>query len=224
MKSLNIFLLLFIALFLSLECTRDKSTITGFETQNPPDTVLVRKPNIYIYPEEKIDLKIEISFPFGGKIITSEPTYTSSGWNITIDTTGLINNAYQYLFYECEIPNHFQTHEGWKVTQGNLEKFFNESLDKFGLNEKEIHDFVEYWVPKLTDFEYYLIFPQNREIINQLINLNFSKEPQNLQRIFYLFKGIDKDTGVNINPPQYTSVNRNGYTIIEWGGITVRQK
>jgi hypothetical protein len=220
MNSLKTFLFLFLVSFLIGQCTLDKSTIAGFESQTSSDTsIVVRKPNIYIYPEEKIDLKIEVSFPFGGKIIISEPACTISGWDITVDRSGLINNAYQYLFYECEIPNHFQTHEGWKVPQKDLDNFFNESLNKFGLNEMEIYDFVEYWVPKLTDFEYYLIFPQKKELINQLIDLNFSKEPQNLQRIFYLFKGIDKNHDVKINPPQYNSVDRKGYTIIEWGGM-----
>jgi len=220
MNSLKTFLFLFLVFFLIEQCSRDKATIAGFESQTSSDTsIVVRKPNIYIYPEEKIDLKIEVSFPFGGKIITSEPAYTSLGWDITVDTSGLINNAYQYLFYECEIPNHFQTKNGWKVPQKNLNNFLHESLIKFGLNEMEIYDFVEYWVPKLNDFEYYLIFPQKKEIINQMIHLNFSKEPKKLQRMFYLFKGINKNYDAKINPPQYSLVNRNGYTIIEWGGM-----
>lgn len=202
MNSLKTFLFLFLVFFLIGQCTRDKATIAGFESQTSSDTsIVVRKPNIYIYPEEKIDLEIEVSFPFGGKIITSEPAYTISGWHITVDTSGLINNAYQYLFYECEIPNYFQTKNGWKVPQKNLNNFLHESLIKFGLNEMEIYDFVEYWVPKLTDFEYYLIFPQKKEIINQMIHLNFSKEPKNSRRIFYLFKGINKNYDAKINPP-----------------------
>ena len=219
MKCFSLFLLIFIALFLSLECSKDKSTITSYETHNPPDSIAVRKPNIYIYPVEQINLKVEISFPFGGRIITSEPTYTSSGWEITVDTTGLINNAYQYLFYECKIPNHFQTSEGWNVSQKNLDVFFKESLNQFGLNEEEIQDFQEYWLPQLTDFEYYLIFPQKMEIINKLIGLHVSIEPQNLQRIFYLFEGTNKSTDVKMIPPQYNTIDRSGYTIIEWGGI-----
>lgn len=223
MKSIKTFLFLSIALFLSLHCTRDESTITGLETQNPPDSIVVRKPNIYIYPEEKINLRVEISFPFGGKILASEPTYTDSGWDITVDPSGLINNTYQYLFYECRIPNRFQTDEGWKIRQRNLDRFFHGSLIQFGLNEKEIDDFAEYWLPKLTDFEYYLIFPQRKEIIDQLIQLNFSVEPQHLQRIFYLFKGIEKNDDVKIDPPQFRAIPRNGYTIVEWGGMVYNQ-
>ena len=219
MKQLEIFILSIIIFSLSSQCTRDKSTITGFETQANSDTLVARKPNIYIYPEEKINLKIEISFPLGGQIITSEPTYSNSGWDVIVDTTGLIDETFQYLFYECKIPNYFQTNEGWKVHRKNLEAFFIESLNKFGLNEKEILDFNEYWLQKLNGSEYYLIYPQNNEIINQLIELNFSKQPQTLQRIFYLFKETDNSDDVKMKAPQYNDIQRDGFTIIEWGGM-----
>ena len=45
------------------------------------------KPNIYIYPNEEIQLTITLSFPMGGEVVTSIPEY-GTGWNITVDTSG----------------------------------------------------------------------------------------------------------------------------------------
>ena len=64
---------------------------------------MVYKPNIYIYPNEQIDLSVKLSFPMGGKIVTSIPEY-GTGWNIVVDTSGLINNTYSFLFYESTQP------------------------------------------------------------------------------------------------------------------------
>ena len=68
----------------------------------------VRKPNIYIYPQNKIDLDVLISFPNGGSITTSIPDY-NDGWHITIDSTGLINSKYRFLFYESDIPENIES-------------------------------------------------------------------------------------------------------------------
>ena len=53
---------------------------------------------------------------------------------------------------------------------------------------REINDFIEYWIPKFNDFKYYCIYPQNSDIINSVIEINFSHEPDNLLRLFYVVK------------------------------------
>jgi hypothetical protein len=79
-----------------------------FQSCNPEedeiDTSVVYKPNIYIYPKEKMDMSVKLIFPKGGNILTSIPEY-GAGWNISVDTNGLINNTYSYLFYESTQPD-----------------------------------------------------------------------------------------------------------------------
>ena len=38
-----------------------------------------------------------------------------------------------------------------------------------GFNQKEIDDFMEYWIPLLTDHPYYAIYPQYNEQLEEMI-------------------------------------------------------
>ena len=224
MKAVTLYKLVFIVVLglvlSSLFCSRNKTSITGAgDDETPPDTVTVRKPNIYIYPEEITDLTVRLAFPLGGRVTASEPAYPDSGWQVTVTTNGIINSAWHFLFYECDTPNLYQTDEGWLVARSDLENFFESSLLKYGMNEQEINDFKEYWLPRLTEHEYYLVYPQTREIVDLVIDLQLSRQPDNLLRLFYYFRGTDKNSATKPIVPYIEHVKRSGFTVIEWGGI-----
>ena len=181
--------------------------------------VTVYKPNIYIYPIENIQLLVNLDFPLGGEVITSIPDY-GNGWNVLVDTNGLIDNYYNYLFYESKQPDVWQKNNGWIIQQTDLESFFTENMTKYGFYGAEIQDFIEYWIPRLNDFEYYEIYPQTSEIIIDVIRLNFSTSPDNLLRLFYVVKGFDNlPTHTLIAPIIDTTFKRENYFVTEWGVI-----
>jgi hypothetical protein len=61
-----VFLILaFLPVLLLFNCKKDSSSITGISDSDSLGPI-VRKPNIYIYPIEAIDLSIQVSFPNGG--------------------------------------------------------------------------------------------------------------------------------------------------------------
>lgn len=182
------------------------------------DTCIVAyKPNIYIYPNEQIDLSIKINFPMGGNIVTSIPEY-GTGWNIKVEPSGLINNTYPYLFYESTQPDVWQKNYGWYVQTDKLELFFRQNMTDYGFNDKEIYDFIEYWIPRLTDYSIYSICPQTKSIINDVIQLDFSKQPENILRLFYVIKGHNQIQD-KIVAPTIDSFAREGYFVAEWGVI-----
>jgi hypothetical protein len=171
------------------------------EEENECDTCIrVLKPNIYLYPTENKILSVSLNFPSGGKVITSIPDY-KEGWNITVDTNGIINNTYRYLFYESEQPDVWQTKEGWILNETDLEQFFSENLSKYGFCGREIKDFTDYWIPRLVNSAYYEIYPQESDIIETVIKLGISKTPDNILRLFYVIKGVNKDSNNKINIP-----------------------
>jgi hypothetical protein len=179
----------------------------------------VLKPNIYLYPIEITKIRVNLSFPIGGKITASIPTY-GSGWNVTVDTTGIINNNYEYLFYESVQPNVWQLSEGWTIKKSDLKDFFSYNMLNYGFNEKEIKDFLDFWIPKLIDFEYYVIYPQESNIIEKAIKLDFSLIPDDVLRLFYLIKGINGEPHNMIKVPNpNTQLNRTGFHVTEWGVI-----
>jgi hypothetical protein len=186
------------------------------------DTCLtVFKPNIYIYPTERSQISVNLSFPQGGKIITSIPNY-GNGWIIDVDTSGIINNKYEYLFYESEQPNAWQLYDGWIIKRSELGAFFTNNMLKYGFNGHEIKDFTDFWIPRLDNSEYFEIYPQESNIIETVIKLDFSKTPENILRLFYVIKGVNNNNNNNnrINIPVVNNqFSRSGFHVSEWGVI-----
>jgi len=188
------------------------------------DTCFVTlKPNIYLYPTEKSQVSIHLSFPLGGKITASIPSH-GNGWIVSIDTSGFINNKYEYLFYESVQPNVWQLTEGWTIKRSELKAFFTDNLLKYGFQGREIKDFMDYWIPRLIDFEYYEIYPQKSNIINTAIKLEIFKTPDNVLRLHYLIKGVSSDSNNKLITPIVNSkFNRSGFYVTEWG-VILKQK
>ena len=179
------------------------------------DQILVKKPNIYLYAENKMDVCVNIEFPLGGKIVKSIPEY-DNGWCVNIDKNGKIDGQYDYLFYESKQPNLFQRSQGWCIKKEELSSFFKENMSAYNFSEREIKDFTDYWIPKLQGSSYYLIYPQTNDIIAKTNRLRFSVEPDNVFRLFYSIKGTNKF--INIKQPVITPINnRKGFYIVEWG-------
>jgi len=177
------------------------------------------KPNIYIYPKENMQLTVKLSFPQGGNVVTSIPTY-GNGWNISVDTTGWIDDQYPYLFYESKQPYISQKNAGWTIKRADLEVFFRENMKNYGFYGREIQDFIEYWIPRLTDFEYYNIYPQTSELIDDAVVLSFSKFPDNLLRLYYVVEGRNSLYNNTLNEPIIeTQFERKDYFVTEWGVI-----
>ena len=183
------------------------------------DSIVVYKPNIYIYPQEKTTMSVNLGFPKGGEIIKSIPDY-GKGWNITVDTNGLIDNSYGYLFYESIQPDVWQQNEGWIIRKKDLKDFFNNNMSDYGFFGQEIQDFIDYWIPRLTDSELYAIYPQNKMIIENVINLNFLKKPDNLLRLFYVIEEVAEIPANKLPVPKIDkSFEREKFFVVEWGVI-----
>ena len=179
--------------------------------------VPVRKPNIYFYPEETIELDVNVVFPHGGLITTSIPDY-NNGWHITVEPSGIIDGQYEFLFYETSQPNYGQYEAGWIVAQEQLEDFFRNNMSQTGFNQKEIDDFIEYWIPRLTEYPYYAIYPQYNDELEEMIKLEFSEQPANLIRLIYSVRGLETDK-LSIQEPVIPLFARDGFTVAEWGVI-----
>lgn len=178
---------------------------------------IVYKPNIYIYPNAPIELTVKLNFPMGGEVITSIPEY-GTGWHVMVDTSGLIDNSFSYLFYESTQPDIWQNNNGWNIQTDKLELFFRQNMAAYGFNGREITDFVDYWIPRLTKFSSYSIYPQTKNIIDDVIQLDLSKQPERILRLFYVIKGHNDLQG-KLTAPTVNSFKREGYFITEWGVI-----
>jgi len=180
-------------------------------------TLLVRKPNIYLYPEEECRLSVSLGFPQGGDVVISDPPYPHAWLDITVTPDGRIDNTYDYLFYEASVPDLWQREQGWVISREDLSGFFSENLNTYGFNSREIDDFLEYWIPLLKSSPYYAIHPQHTSHIDDVITLNISKTPDSILRLFYVIKEVSEVK--TLPEPVIPEFDRVGFTVTEWGVI-----
>lgn len=212
---ISLLLILLIVLLSNYGCKNSNPT----EPQQKDSTgyIVHYKPNIYIYPNEKIQLKVKINFPAGGEVTRSTPQY-KNGWDITVLKDGKINNEYDYLFYECKTPDLTQNEYGWIINKDSLKNFFSSNLSQSNYKENEINDFIQYWIPRLNDYKYYEIYPQYTSTMERMTVLNYSSKPAHVFRLNYVIKGLN-NKNVKIKTPKIEKAIRKGYNSVEWGVI-----
>ena len=181
------------------------------------------KPVIYLYPEKDMDVHVQVT-PKQGFTIT-EPDYGKDGWFVHATTDSVITNyannkKYPYLFWEGNsdelLPN---MEEGFVVNKDELSQFFDDTLTRVGLNEKEIADFKEFWIPKmkLENKPYYQVSFLSKVFINKSAPLTIEPKPDTVIRVLMNYEGLDKYRKIQ---SQYLHApERTGFTVVEWGGI-----
>jgi len=97
------------------------------------------------------------------------------------------------------------------------------ALLKIGLNTKERNDFVTYWIPELEANSWNLVeFLVNSNVYNSLAQLCVEPAPDTILRVFMLFKGIPSPVeGLGGNLEHVHPFNREGFTVVEWGGMNL---
>ena len=89
-----------------------------------------------------------------------------------------------------------------------------------GLNYKERQEFIIYWLPRLESNNYTYIRFLNREEIEELMPLKFSKTPDTLIRVMMAFKTLDEK--IDVKEQKLTPILRSGFTVVEWGGTEIK--
>ncbi len=176
------------------------------------------KPVIYLYPEETSEVYVNVR-PTNG-ISISEPEI-GDGWNVIATPESRIYNlrdgkVYPYLFWEGFASNFVTPREGFVIASADVAKFFDRKLAILGLNEKEIADFKEFWVPRLSERSYYFISFISQSDFDSYAPLTVSPRPDSTIRVFFDYKGLDRK--ISVREQKLTTPERKGFTVVEWGG------
>lgn len=183
----------------------------------------VKKPVIYVYPTktESISIKLDVN----GKLGFTYPEY-NKGWNFVADPDGTIllnDKKINYLFWDADLnitTSKIKLCEGFIVNKKDLVNFFEEKLNLMGLNSQEIQDYITYWCPLMNVNETnYIHFIFNEEF-GQYAPLSINPKPDHLFRVCMLWS--KSKTGQNIKEQKLESFNRNGFTVVEWGGTEAK--
>ena len=178
------------------------------------------KPVIYLYPEREEEIDVNV-FPIGG-FTKTDPDY-GNGWSVIATPGGLITNIadnkqYPYLFWEGGGDGVVETpRQGFVVKKENVSELLENTLIQFGLDEKERDDFLEFWAPKLNKAPYYFITFISQSEIDRVAPMQVYPKPDNVIRVLMDYKPLLEP--IDVYPLEIKSTKRDGFTVVEWGGI-----
>lgn len=187
------------------------------------DLPVAAKPVIYLYPEQEADVHVELELT-EADLSTTYPKY-NNGWDVTAYPDGtLVNKAdgshHKYLFWDAvNCRTRFDFSKGFCVAGSDTESFLKEKLTYMGLNEQEMNEFIVYWLPLMEHNAYNLISFQS-DAYTDTAKLNITPTPDSMLRIFMTY--VPLEDAVDIEPQELSTFERNGFTVVEWGGSKVR--
>lgn len=207
-----IFLILTLVLLFTTGCRKFIQKI------NPQP--VVKKPVIYLYPEEETTVTVKLSYK--GKLICTYPEY-KEGWTVKAYPDGKLINLddgkeYSYLFWEGIQDTEYDFDKGFVVKGEDTKDFLQEKLSYMGLLPKEYNEFIVYWLPLMQDNPYNLITFQTDKYFESA-ELEISPAPDSILRVFMAYKPLDK--AIDIEEQELSPFERKGFTVIEWGGSCI---
>jgi len=177
------------------------------------------KPIIYIYPEED-NMPVTVSLSKPENLTCSYPEYKDDGWQVIANKDGTLKEIgkereYYSLYWEGLIHSKgFK--DGFVVKGEDTREFLEEKLEVLGLTDKEAEEFIVYWLPKMEKNNYNLIRFLTYEELNEEMALTINPEPDTLIRIQMQYKPLLFK--MDIPEQKLEKVEREGYTVVEWGG------
>ena len=186
------------------------------------------KPIIYLYPTEESIIKVSLTTD---KMTTIWPNADSIDnniytWNVLAKPNGTIyqnNNEYSYIFWEAKSNRSNNFNQGFCIKGEDTGEFLRNILSQIGLTPKEYNEFIVYWLPKMQNNQYNLITFEgidlnddyNKEYPLSIIDENGNK-PDSILRLNMVWKSLNNY--IEIEPQEFTTFERNGFTVVEWGG------
>lgn len=176
------------------------------------------KPVIYLYPPKDQVVSVKV----GASITKSEPIYPQNGWTVLAHPNGQLDyqgQSYPNLFWEGTgfgiYPN--KQNYGFIVPQSKLIDTLKSQLTQLGLNTQESKDFMDFWTDKLPHTPHVRLTWLDTTDMNQLAPLQIFPVPKTTIRLFLDFAGLDRP--IKLIPQKLTAPARNGFTLVEWGGL-----
>lgn len=203
-------------------------TVIAFQFQPIQIREVYLKPVIYLYPEKEQQTTVQLQ-P-NGKFSFTYPLYKENGWKGTAHPDGqftIDGKNYPYLFWEginTQSQSGINYSTGFVVNSNEVTAFLEEKLTAMGLNDQEKTDFITFWGPRMTQAgKGFVQFLFNEEY-NEIATINVSPQPDAIFRVYMLFTPLENTVELSPAPQEIKSVNRKGFTVIEWGGSEITYK
>ncbi len=202
---------------------------------NPNIHPVTYKPVIYAYSDKSLQFDLTIT-PTGKFSFTYPQINENNTWvGMQIDTNGKLTDnkgkQFPYLFWESiNEPfafNYKKIQSKWAgslVDQKDIVAFLENKLTELGLTSIEQTDFITFWAPRMTHYSSCFVQFLVDEEYDQVAAMKCTPAPQNCRRVYLLFTGMESTSSQaqmikqNAIVQHFTSFDRSGFTILEWGG------
>ena len=193
---------------------------------------IATKPVIYVYNSNNISSNVDVTIDKDN--LSFEYPYRTNGWwyiktndeGVTVypskeDRDKNINGKdYNYLFWEDIYTDIFYSfNEGFCIEGKDTREFLETSLYKLGMNQREINEFIVYWLPKMENNKYNIISFQSNTY-EEYYPLKVEPKPDNTLRVFMTYYSSNKP--INIKTQDLNEIRqgfeRQGLYVVEWGG------
>ncbi|MFT5860020.1 MAG: hypothetical protein ACI865_002128 [Flavobacteriaceae bacterium] len=181
------------------------------------------KPVIYLYPQESTAIEFKINIK--GERPFFYPDY-GDGWQFTAQPNGDLNfdgASYNYLFWEASNVATLQSekyNKGFVVEGSNSVNFLEEKLTEAGLSTKEQADFITYWAPRMQGNDFNFVHFVFNEACDRYATFEIDPQPDNIYRIYMVWTEVDSE--YTVESQKIKSINREGFSVLEWGGQQTR--
>ncbi|NBD73961.1 hypothetical protein GVX82_02880 [Patescibacteria group bacterium] len=176
------------------------------------------KPVIYLYPEETTEVRVEV----GARVTVSDPPY-GEGWEVVAHPDGTLEHngaEYDSLFWDGIGDGVYPAvSKGVIVPRGEVERTLTQHLTTFGFTDREQRDFLEYWLPRMPETPYVRLSWLGTDEMDTLAPLTVTPQPDTVIRVFLDYAGVESP--YPLEPQRIAPFARNGYTLVEWGGLLV---
>lgn len=177
------------------------------------------KPVVYLYPTTSTVVSVRV----GASVTVSDPFYEKNGWqNVLADPSGALSyrgQTYGSLFWEGQGYGSYPAiTSGTVVKRADAAKTMRTQLAAQGLNAQETKDFMAFWEPKVPNKPYVRLTWLTTAQMNELAPLMVTPKPQTVIRVFLDMDGYD--VAPNLPKQTLTKTPRQGFTVVEWGGLT----
>jgi len=163
---------------------------------------------------------VDVKLNFDGRLTHTYPLY-HNGWQVYAQTDGTLydksKQEYYALYWEGQANQEFKFDEGFVVEGKNTISFLEESLAILGLNRKEANEFIIYWLPQMENNPYNLIHFSSEQY-EEMAELTITPKPETLIRVMMVFQPLDSKIDFPEQDLTQLSVQRKGFTVVEWGG------
>ncbi len=209
------------------------------------------KPAIYLYPQvtQKVEIKLDKTIKYRNVIPKYKK---KKGWLVEAEPTGIISDlqpqytvckklpykkkGFEYALEACKINKYPYIYwdgiqfskklpdkkTGFIVNRDNIVTFLTSKADELNFNTSEKKEFVKYWSSRMLDtkWKYFRVyFLQNQEVDNYL-PIKVTPEPLSSNRVQIIIRKGHKNE--KIEEQKLIPIHREGFTLVEWGGILKR--